>query len=362
MGEDLPLLPEPGPSEEDGRGPIGFVDGSPEEEPACDVQVLPTAARLPVIQFVVDTSGSMNWAPGTEDEPPPGELSKWQITQAALGAAIDAMPDGASVGLVYYPNINGDPAQCFLPEVAAPIARLSSQHRDLIREKINAQVAVGGTPTHAAYDFGVTQLDGSSLDGERFLVLMTDGIPTFTRECGGNGRDRVDATPLIEDVGARLGQSSIRTFVIGSPGSEEAREELSEMALVGGTNPPDCGQGGAEYCHFDMTTAPDFSTALGTALGEIADATLTCSYSVPTPPGRFSLDLQQVSVVIESNGTTLQEFAPALSAECDAGWQYSSDKKTIQLCQSTCDELGEQLRGDPSIAVRVKVGCNVVPQ
>jgi hypothetical protein len=192
--------------------------------------------------------------------------------------------------------------------------------------------------------------------------LMTDGIPTFTRECGGNGRDRVDASGLIQDVGARFGQSDIRTFVIGSPGSEEARDELSEMARAGGTNRPDCAPAGAEYCHFDMTTAPDFTSALNSALGEIADATLACDYSVPTPPGRFSLDLEQVSVVLESNGSTLREFAPAATGVCDSGWQYSGDKKTIHLCQSTCDELESALRDDPSIAVRVKVGCSVVPE
>jgi hypothetical protein len=315
-----------------------------------------------VIQFVVDTSGSMNWAPGTEDEPPPGELSKWQITQTALTDAIDAMPDGAAVGLIYYPNVSGNAAQCYRPDVAAPIAPLSDAHRALIKQSIMAQVPVGGTPTHAAYEFGVTQLESSTLDGERFLVLMTDGIPTFTRDCGGNGQARVDASELIADVGARFGQGDIRTFVIGSPGSEAARDELSQMALAGGTDSPDCGQAGAEYCHFDMTTAPDFSLALSAALGEIADATLACDYNVPAPPGRFTLDLEQVSVVLESNGSTLREFAPAASGACDSGWQYSSDMKTIHLCQATCDELESALATDPSIAVRVKVGCSLVPE
>jgi len=344
------------------QGPIGFVDDEPEVEPGCVGQFLPTAARLPIIQFVVDTSGSMNWVPGTERLPNPGEQSKWQITQSALVAAVDSMPDGVAVGLSYYPNINGSPAQCYRSEVAAPIERLSAAHRDLIHRVNAAEVPTGGTPTHAAYDFGVAQLESSNLDGERFLVLMTDGIPTFTRECGGDGQARVDARPLIDEVGKHFGQNDIRTFVIGSPGSEAARDELSEMALAGGTNPPGCGQGGPEFCHYDMTTAPDFSTALGAALGEIAAATLTCDYSVPTPPGRFTLDLEQVSVVIESNGTTLHEFAPALTDGCDSGWQYSSDRKTIHLCQSTCDELEAQLQADPSIAVRVKVGCSVVPQ
>jgi hypothetical protein len=89
---------------------------------------------------------------------------------------------------------------------------------------------------------------------------------------------------------------------------------------------------------------------------------LACDYAVPAPPGRFTIDLDRVSVVLESNGSALREFQPAASPSCDSGWQYSDDRKTIHLCQSTCDELEAELRADPSIVVRVKVGCNATPQ
>ena len=72
--------------------------------------------------------------------------------------------------------------------------------------------------------------------------------------------------------------------MIGSPGSEDARAALSEIAQRGGTGSATCGSAGPEFCHFDMTTQPDFDVALTTALAAISDQTLSCSYAVPVPP------------------------------------------------------------------------------
>jgi hypothetical protein len=365
---ELPLSPgavtgSPDPSGVvEPTGLLGFVDDMPEQDSSCAEQLVPTTARRPVIQFVVDTSGSMNWVAGTERNPEAGEQSKWQITQQALATAIDGMPDAVAVGISYYPNAEGSDAACYQSLVAAPIAPLSTAHRELIGRVNAAQAARGGTPTHAAYEFGVEQLETSDLDGSRFLVLMTDGIPTFTRDCGGDGRARVDGAPLVGSVGERFRQADVRTFVIGAPGSEAAREELSEMALAGGTGASGCNHAGPESCHFDMTSEPDFSRALNQALGEIVDATLACDYAVPAPPLGQGLDYDDVTVVLESEGAQVMEFAPAASGACDAGWRYNDDRTSIRLCSSTCDELAALVSADPGIAVRVKFGCRIIPR
>lgn len=342
-------------------GLVGLVDDDGPAEPACVDQFAELAERPPVIEFVVDTSGSMSWVAGTERVPEAGELSKWEITAEALVTAIAAMPDAAAVGISYYPNTTGGGAACFQSDAAAPIERLSPEHRELV-ERVNLnRTPEGGTPTHSAYEFGVEQLRASNLQGSRFLVLITDGIPTYTLECGGDGRTRVDAAPLVASVDTRYQQDSIRTFVIGSPGSEAAREELSKMAFVGGTGPTGC-QDVLGTCHFDMTGEPDFSTALRGALGDITEATLGCDYAVPEPPrGRARIDLNDVSVVVESGGTQIREFDRAGSADCDAGWQYSSDRSSIVLCRSTCDELSRLADENPDVAVRVRFGCNLTP-
>jgi hypothetical protein len=344
----------------DGTVLTGLVDGE-EQAPACSDRFEPAAARPPLIQFVVDTSGSMERVAGTQRTPANGERSKWQITQQALATAIAAMPDDVVVGVSYYPNIEGDDDTCFLPEVAAPLAPLNAEQRGLI-EKVNAaKQPLGGTPTHSAYDFGVKQLLGSTLEGPRFLLLITDGTPTYTLACTGNGRDRVPGEPLIQEVQQRFTDNGVRTFVIGSPGSEDARDELSEMAEVGGTANPGCSKSGPAFCHFDMTAEPDFSMALNRTLAEITQATLACDYAVPTPPSGLRIDLNQVSVVLESGGSNVREFVRAGSADCESGWQYAANQSSVHLCPSTCAELQGLLRDDPGLDVRIKFGCSSMP-
>lgn len=353
-----------GATESPGSNPglVGLIDDETVAEQACVDQFVGVTERPPVIQFVVDTSGSMNWVAGTERFPNAGERSKWEITRDALSAAIANMPDAAAVGISYYPNTSGGGAQCHRPLAAAPIERLTAEHRELIERVNSEQVAQGGTPTHAAYEFGVEQLESTPLAGSRFIVLITDGIPTYTLECGGDGQTRVDGEPLVASVEERFRDTSIKTFVIGSPGSEAARAELSKMALVGGTGAVGCSAEAAENCHFDMTTAEDFSSALNEALGDIAEATLGCDYAVPEPPtGRSRIDLNDVSVVIESGGAPISEFTRSASADCESGWQYTSDRSSIVLCRSTCDELGRLVEENPDVSVRVRFGCALTP-
>lgn len=362
-GQLTPVDPA-APADGAGNNPgiVGLIDGEAESNPSCADQFVGVTELPPVIEFVVDTSGSMQWVAGTERLPNAGERSKWDITQEALASAIANMPDAVAVGINYYPNTPGGSAECYLPETAAPIERLTPEHRQLIDRVNAAQRPQGGTPTHAAYEYGVAELSASPLTGSHFLVLITDGIPTFTLECAGDGQTRVDGAPLVASVGQRYTDASIRTFVIGSPGSEAARDELSAMALSGGTGAPGCEAAVPGACHFDMTGEPDFSVALNAALGDIAQAALGCDYAVPEPPtGRSRIDLNDVSVVIESGGNPISEFQRATSADCESGWQYNADQTSIQLCRSTCDDLTRQVSLDPSISVRVKFGCAITP-
>jgi len=355
--------PPQGPDRAGASDLLGLVDGE-ERPPACSDQVAPAAGRPPLIQFVVDTSGSMNWVAGTERTPRSGEQSKWQITQRALATAIAGMPDEIAVGLTYFPNLQQGDRQCFRPEVAAPLAPLTADQRALIQRVNDAESAFGGTPTHGAYRFGVEQLQASTLEGPRFLLLITDGIPTYSLSCSDDedGRTRVDGAPLVQEVQARFRDSEIRTFVIGSPGSEEARDELSQMAAVGGTASPGCDVGGPAFCHFDMTAEPDFSQALNRALAQITRATLACDYAVPRPPGGLRIDFNDASVVLESGGTTVREFERAASGECSEGWQLGTDRTSLHLCPATCNELQGLLQQDPALGVSIKFGCSTSPR
>jgi len=131
----------------------------------------------------------------------------------------------------------------------------------------------------------------------------------------------------------------IRTFVIGSPGSEGARQSLSRMAEAGGTASAQCSHTGPNYCHFDMTTEPDLATGLTKALGIISGVALTCNYTIPAPSKGGVLDADKVNVLFTAPGAAERLIAQSPGGDCSEGWQYSADQTQIRLCGGTCDEV-----------------------
>jgi hypothetical protein len=218
-------------------------------------------------------------------------------------------------------------------------------------------VPVGATPTHGAYRFGLMQLVASQLPGPKFLLLITDGTPTCTIDCVCTENDLpVDSEPLIEEASAAFDEG-VRTFVIGSPGSENARDVLSQLALVGGTATPGCAPAGPHFCHFDMTSEPDLAAGLAQALGEIATQLRSCEYPIPPPPAGEALDRARVNVLYTPPGGASETIPRAASLnDCEEGWQYSADGGSIVLCGRACD----QVRTDATGAVELLFGCETV--
>ena len=79
------------------------------------------------------------------------------------------------------------------------------------------------------------------------MLLITDGQPTFSRELHRLWSQRIPPAPgphHRQHIGEALTTNKIKTFIIGSPGSEQvfvvdggndARPWLSEAATAGGT-------------------------------------------------------------------------------------------------------------------------------
>ena len=151
----------------------------------------------------------------------------------------------------------------------------------------------------------------------------------------------------------------IRTFVIGSPGSEGARMSLSQMASQGGTARAGCNDAGPEYCHFDMTTQADFGAALNAALGEvIADIPLTCEFAIPPAPAGMELDRNRVNVTYDNGDGTTTDLGRDTSGACTAdGWDYTPDGTQIRLCGALC----EQVKMDGNASIRIELGCTTRP-
>jgi hypothetical protein len=221
----------------------------------------------------------------------------------------------------------------------------------------------GGTPTHDAFHAGVAAIEATKLPGSRFIVLITDGQPTFLSGCRGTGSTQQpqDPTPILDDVKAARTQN-VRTFVIGSPGSEEvgvpiysdARQWLSMAASLGGTALPGCSDQGPNFCHFDMTRTTDFSQALRDVLSQIVGTVLSCSYTLPVPPSGGTLDTSKVNVVLTPKGGKSELIAQAPPGACTEGWQYSTDGAHVNLCASTC----KRVQAAESPEVDVLFGCS----
>jgi len=329
-----------GPIFEDPGGPdfgTGSEDDPGPTDPGCVGQTAGTEAVPAILQLVVDTSGSMDRdAPGTRD-------TKWQVTREALLGAIDEMPGNTSLGVVFYPDVPITASSCFDNEAdvaIAPLASTGSSQRRSIESAFASQSPDGGTPTHDAYRYAYGELATTSASGNRFAVVITDGTPTFSLGCEGTGlvSDPVDPSPLVSEAD-RAREQGVSTFVIGSPGSEGARESLSRMAEAGGTARAGCSHSGPNYCHFDMTQSGDFASDLRQALGTISGLALSCAYDIPEPPSGQLLDPGRVNVLFTPRTGSAERIAQSDGAACSDGWRYSDDGASVLLCSSTCDRV-----------------------
>lgn len=353
-----------------GAGTIDDIRNS-----SCAANTARTEALPSVLELVVDTSGSMRQAA-------PGQLflTKWDVTREALRSAINQLPQSTGVGVMYFPEKSADasrqisdgvwetrPVEVCIDlrnqvgiDLAGP---QGSPHRARVLQSLDAFGRPnGGTPTHDAYKIGVSNISQTTLPGNRFVVLITDGQPTYAEGCAGTGRqqDANDPRPIIEEA-RRAAQQGIRTFVIGSPGSEEAnargfpdaRTWLSMMATAGGTATPGCSDNGPNFCHFDMTQQTDFSKALQDTLKLIVGTVVGCSYPIPTPASG-TIDKDKVNVFFTpGSGTAAVVPKFAGTGPCMEGWTYSADGKSVELCPATCDIV----RKDPSPQLDVIFGC-----
>jgi hypothetical protein len=319
-----------------------------------------TADAIPaVVEMVIDISGSMNWVPGTMNNPRRNQQSKWDITGTALKNAVAKLPASVAVGINFFPN-NPRGNNCIRNRIDLPIALLgaaTSMQRSSFDNAINNANPSDGTPTHAAFLFGVKTVTASTLMGRKFVLLITDGIPTFNLDCSGDGMTAVDSAPLISAVDAAFkDKNSVSTFVIGSPGSEDARSDLSQMATKGGTAKAGCSDKGPNYCHLDMTTATDFGAALAAGLAEVAGQISTCEYTVPPAPKGRTINPRQVNVLYTKGSGGQSSIPQDATGKCQSGWTYDNPQNPtkITLCGSDCDAV----KADQGAKIDLIFGCD----
>ncbi len=274
---------------------------------------------------------------------------------------ISTLPDTIAAGLLFYPNMANQarskpasPDSCVNTRAGTAPAPLTAAQKANLIAALDATTPNGWTPTDAAYQYALqAAILPTQLPGDKYVLLITDGQPTLRGDCTSNGSgagagiNPVESQPIVDHVALALGQG-VRTFLIGSPGSEGGRAWMSEAAIEGGTAAAGCKIMGPPFCHLDMTTAPDFGAALKAGLNKVTGS-IACSYEIPDPGQGQVIDNNLINLVVTTaSGTEL--VLPDDGADCTEGWRISGNQ--VVLCQGTCSRV--QREND---SIQLLFGC-----
>lgn len=328
-----------------------------------------SAARVPASMLIVmDRSGSMG-DPVTKG----GSGSKWDSAVSALDGALDAAADDLEMGIERFPEGKFDDSLeglCLIQSPLTPQCKALledggckdiaaepnvlvgplSTTRKTIEQFLSSTQPKANTPTLWALKNAWDYMAKYPAKGDRYVLLVTDGIPTFhtppmlglpemNLECG-----------VLADLGtattaAKTGTPPVKTFVIGVPGDNDA-QVLSGIAYLGGTGKPGC-DFNAGNCHFQIGTS-NFQKDLQDALTEITGKVTNCVFEVPKG---MNADPAFVNVELDTpmgSSTVLKDPSHA------DGWDYTDDTDTkIELFGPACDAI----KANASSKVQVLFGC-----
>ena len=336
-------------------GGIPEYDGSGDEP--CGAEVISATHTQVNVLLVIDKSGSMGErmdpdGPETDDNP-----VKWSSMDTALTESLTAVQEHLWLGLVLYPHPAETAATaCEMATddsaIRVEVAEGTTTVSDILAE-VDTVTPSGGTPTAAALAGALeyfTNGAGSSLEGDKYVLLATDGGPNCNADlsCGpeactrnldgtcpegapndnccdesiaGAGAECLDAEGALEQVQA-LQDAGIGTFVVGIPGSDvdEYVAVLNDMAEVGGYENP---SGATAYYAVSATGG---TQGLTEVLIEITRELITsCELQLDsTPP-----DLDKINVELDGN---------IVPQEDENGWvlDTSTSPPTVRLVGSTC--------------------------
>lgn len=376
-GGNTPLTPGT-PAPGTGKGgvvPITQAGWDAALEAACNGSSGETEGQPAKIEMVVDVSSSMKQTTTGSNE------SKWVQTRDAIVAGFVGTPGGGTglpndvaVGLLFYPNVQTDPSPtpkdvstCVNTAAAIPMASLGADvagsQRQKLRDALNGmQLGPTGTPTWDAMNYATTVellQKAETVAGNPYIVLITDGMPTLQPECrndSGTTSD-VDPEPIVQLIDGFYKKSGVKTFLIGSPGSESGRDWMSRAAVAGQTAAAGCSPSGPNYCHMDLTTSKNFGADLTAALKTIGGAVLSCEYNVVGKSIDETKDVDPMKTVVLASYSSGEQVLIARDdtpEDCTEGWYLKADTNQVVFCSETC----KKVQGDSAAHVAVIFGCD----
>ena len=342
----------------------------------------PEGGSPPVMEFVIDKSGSMHDDPANPADP--NGPRKWDVFSQTMPGVFASLPANFAIGVTFYNR----PSGCYTGVQDVPIAPHTAAQQTLIANSIANTTPNGYTPTYGAWNFGLTQLQNWQAPAAyavspRYIVLITDGIPTVNRDnctvSSGKYITQAEYDAQIAEISAttQASQPHVKTFFVGVVGSEnpqgapyDPRYMLSQLAVAGGTatagcvpksgtpagdtvNPP------GTYCHYDLSQATDFGAALSSTLGSIAQSVISCDYTIPTPSTGGQIDPNTAALVYNDGNGVYSLVLPnttagVTAANCDKGYIFTNAAYTqLHICSTTCTLLQQ----NPAASLEIRFGC-----
>jgi len=342
----------------------------------------PEGGAPPIFEFVMDASGSMGDDPANPADP--NGPKKWDVFSQTMPGVFAALPANFAIGVTFYNRPNG----CYTGRQNVPIAPHTAAQQTLIANAITRTSPGGYTPTYNAWKYGLDQLTAwqAPVDytaSPRYIVLITDGIPTVNRDgctvAQGNGGAYITQAEYDAQIGLITSDplaANVKSFFVGVVGSENPQGApydplymLSKLAVAGKTAAAGCVPATGTpsgttvnprgtYCHYDLSQAADFGAALSNTLGGIANSVISCDYTVPAPSGQAIDPASAVLVYNDGNGNysvVLPNTTPGVTADtCEKGYIFKDAASTqLHICATTCTALQQ----NPAATLQFRLGC-----
>ena len=329
-----------------------------------------------------------------DSDPLAPEATLWERTAQALSSVYDTLDPEIALGQVYFPRVvgamatEGEAGSCLDHTRGVPIAPLDQEQVTALVGDLEAQ----GAPTdfagalHEAWRQGrdrIEQWRASPPSGYEeasgVIVLLTDGMPTYTVSCPGSDATTSPFEQLVTDtaVAASLG---IRTVVIGLPGSRSdhppsddltalaeeglvevvldpsttpSRSKLSELAVAGDVAPKSC-EPSTDPCHTEIVNEPDLVSRLQLAVSGALTGVRRCEFVIPSPNENVFVSVYDMTVRYYQGGQPPFIDLTRSADGCTTGeWLLTKDEVSVHLCESACAIVKQ----DELASMEVYFGC-----